>query len=174
MLLGLTAGVGLTARGQDAAIDREHQVKATFLYHFTGYVEWPETAFSESQQAVVIGILGEAPLHGPLSEISNSKTSGRTIELIRFTSIDAVEPCHILFIARGVPREHELAAIERLSGQSVLIVGETPGFAERGGAVNFVTEDDHVRIEVNHASARQRKLKISSKVLALARLIEQQ
>src|SRR5256885_282744 len=39
----------------------EYRVKATFLFQFTQFVDWPRNAFSNQQTPLVIGILGEDP-----------------------------------------------------------------------------------------------------------------
>jgi hypothetical protein len=51
----------------------------------------------------------------------------------------------------------------------VLTVGETDKFTQSGGLINFITEGDKVRFEINNDSARSAGLQISSKLLALAK-----
>ena len=64
------------------------------------------------------------------------------------------------------------AEIVRLVGdKSVLLVGETPGFAEQGGVVNFFVTGNKVRFEINPRAAGKRNLKVSSKLLNLATII---
>lgn len=52
-----------------------------------------------------------------------------------------------------------------------MTVGETDGFLESGGIVNFLMEDERVRFEINNTAARQAKLKIRSKLLRLAKRV---
>ena len=53
----------------------------------------------------------------------------------------------------------------------VLTVGETEGFASQGGIVNFKLEGGRVHLEINIDAAAQAKLRISSKVLNLAQIV---
>ena len=53
------------------------------------------------------------------------------------------------------------------------MVGETPGFAERGGIIRFTLEDNRVRFEINVDAAHQADLNISSRLLTLAKIIPQ-
>ena len=53
----------------------------------------------------------------------------------------------------------------------MLVVGDSPGLAEKGAIINFVIEDNKVRFEVNPQAARQAHLQISSKLLRLAKLV---
>src|SRR5947208_119783 len=54
-----------------------------------------------------------------------------------------------------------------------LINAETPGFAERGGIIRFTVEDNRVRFEINVEAAHLAELTISSRLLTLARIIQQ-
>jgi hypothetical protein len=174
-LLLIGSGLTLTARaGQsDGFINREYPLKALFLYNFGGYVEWPDHAFADTQQPFVIGVLGNAPVSTMLHEIAASKqVAGRRIEIKHFASPDVVGPCHILFVAGDVSSQHARAVIERLRGLPVLTVGETAGFAEQGGCVNFFIEANKIRFEINLQAAKQQQLRISAKLLALSRIVE--
>ncbi len=157
----------------DGFINREYPLKALFLYNFGGYVEWPEEAFGDAQQPFVIGVLGTAPLDTMLHEIAATKTiAGRRIEIRSFASAESVGPCQILFVARNVSASQSRQVIERLRGLPVLTVGDTAGFAKQGGCVNFYIESNKIRFEVNLEAARQQHLKISAKLLALARIVK--
>ena len=50
-------------------------------------------------------------------------------------------------------------------------MGEEPGFAERGGTINFFLEENRIRFEINTEVAKQDQLKISSKLLSLAKIV---
>jgi hypothetical protein len=173
----LLFGAGLTAEARagqgDGFINREYPLKALFLYNFAGYVEWPDHAFADTQRPFVIGVLGNAPVNTMLHEIAASKqVAGRSIEIKHFASPDVVGPCHVLFVARDVSSQHAGAVIERLRGLPVLTVGESAGFAQLGGCVNFYIEANKIRFEINLQAAKQQQLRISAKLLALSRIVE--
>lgn len=161
------------ASSEGGMVSREYPLKALFLYNFGGYVEWPAEAFTSAEQPFVIGILGSAPLDDTLRELAQTKkVAGRRIVVEQFPSVDSVRACHILFIARDVSPQHERQVLANLQSQPVLIVGESPGFASRGGCVNFYIEANKIRFEINIEAARQQHLRISSKLLALARIVQ--
>lgn len=54
---------------------------------------------------------------------------------------------------------------------NVLTVGETDQFAAHGGVIQLILRDKQVRFEINVDAASQEGLKISSKLLALARIV---
>lgn len=156
----------------ESVINREHTLKALFLYNFGSYVEWPSAAFAGGAESFVIGVLGPSPIDPTLREIATSKTiGGRRIVVKQFSTAAEVTPCQILFVTSGVNPPGQQAAIERLGDLPVLIVGESPGFARRGGCVNFFIEANKIRFEINVEAARLRGLKISAKLLALAKIV---
>ena len=61
---------------------------------------------------------------------------------------------------------------ESLKGKCVLTIGETEGFAQTGGVINFTLEENKVRFEINVDAAERSHLKISSKLLALAKVVK--
>jgi len=61
-----------------------------------------------------------------------------------------------------------LAAVK---GRSTLIVGDANGFADRGGMIQFVTQENKIRLRINLAAAKAANLTISSKLLRPATII---
>ena len=51
-------------------------------------------------------------------------------------------------------------------------MGETDSFAREGGIIAFVESENNVQLEINLAAAEQARLKISSKLLSLAKVIK--
>lgn len=164
LMAGLAANY---ARGQAA---NKYQVKAAFLYNFGRFVDWPANS---STDPFVIGILGDDPFHGALEATVKDKTiDGRQVLVNRVVSIDAARNCQVLFIS---PSESQKlpSILNSLKGSPVLTVGETTGFARLGGVINFRIEDYRVRFEINVDAAERAGLKISSKLLSLARIVKE-
>jgi hypothetical protein len=173
-LTWVSASTAMAWQGPDGAvINREYPLKALFLYNFGSYVEWPPVAFSSGRAPFVIGVLGSAPLEGTLKDLAATKTiAGRKILVESFSSVATIKPCQILFIARSVDPRQQRLAVEKLRNQHVLIVGESAGFAGQGGSVNFFIESNKIRFEINPEMVKQQQLKISSKLLSLARIVQ--
>ena len=157
----------------DESINREYPLKALFLYNFGGYIDWPTDAFANKQSPFVIGVLGTAPIEATLKELAASKTiAGRRIVVEHFDTVSDIRPCHILFITRKISQQQQRMALATLKNQHVLIVGESEGFADQGGTVNFFIEANKVRFEINPDAAKEQELKISSKLLSLAKIVQ--
>ena len=163
----------VSAQTDDAAeVNREYPIKAAYLYQFCRYVQWPTSAFADDRSPLEIGVLGSDLFGGTLDEIARTKRiDGRLIVVRRFASMAEYTPCQVLFVNASVGAEEKAVAVQKLRGLPVLIVGEEPGFAEHGGTVNFFQEENKIRFEINAEVARQARLKISSKLLSLAKIV---
>lgn len=145
-------------------------MKAAFLYNFAKFVEWPAGTFATERAPIVIGVLGDDPLGAALEQAVQGKTvNGRALVVKRLKTLP-LPVCHILFITAS-ERKRASQFIEGLLGQPVLTVGETEQFAQSGGLVNFFIEDNKVRFEINVDNAERSRIKISAKLLSLARVV---
>ena len=162
---------GQSPDGQDAVNPQyEYNVKAAFLYSFGRYVQWPQDAFDGNSGPFVLGVCGEDPFGQALDRIAQAKTiQGRKIVIRRMPTIENLQPCHILFVPHTLPLAEQIAIISRMRDKPTLLVGETPGFAEHGGGINFFLEGGTVRFEINADAIRQQKLLIDAKLLNLGK-----
>lgn len=151
----------------------DRQVKAAYLYNFAKFVEWPEHAFANSSAAMRFCIWNNPPFEAEVRQIVSGKVlAGRSLEVIGVRSIERLRSCHILFISSPDQRDVR-HIIEALREASVLTVGDMKGFIANGGMINFVLEDDRVQFEVNHKSATEVGLRISSRLLAVAKFVSE-
>jgi uncharacterized protein DUF4154 len=150
----------------------EYQVKAAFLYNFARFVEWPADAFPDARAPILLGIVGEDPFGGAMEQAVNGKTiNGRELVLKRVARQQDFKEFHMLFVSSSEAR-HLSQILESLKGKAVLTVGETEGFAQSGGVINFTLEENKVHFEINVDTAERSHLKISSKLLALAKVVK--
>jgi hypothetical protein len=84
--------------------------------------------------------------------------------------VDKLLPCHILFIS-GSNRRRLPEVLKAVDGSAILTVGEVEDFLELGGAIRILTEGDRMRFAVNLEAARRNQLRISSKLLSLAKSV---
>lgn len=147
----------------------EYQVKAEFIERFTRFIEWPR---GTPNGPFIIGVLGTDPFRGFLDKMATGrKIKGRPIEIRRFRDLAAVESCHVLFISSS-ERGRLPAVLTRTASHPILTVADSEGFASSGVLVNFYTSGDTVRFEMNEAAIERSGLRVSAKLLKLARLVE--
>jgi hypothetical protein len=149
----------------------EHRTKAYFLSQFPRFIDWPDTAFPSAQAPFLICTLGESSLGPSLAEFTRGTVEqGRRVEVRWARGEQDLRACQILFISRSTRKRYE-KVLEIVRGSSVLTVGETPDFIDAGGAVGLSFELETLHFEVNLVAANDAHLKISSRMLALARRV---
>jgi hypothetical protein len=99
--------------------------------------------------------------------VSGKNVAGRPIIVHRCDAAANIGPCHVLLVAAQDRARDALAAV---NGKPVLAVGDGDAFLPAGGTIRFFTENNKMRFEVSQSAAARAKLKISSKLLGLARL----
>lgn len=171
--LGCAALVSLAGAGSGRAAGvsaKEYEVKAAFIYKTARYVEWPQYVFEKPDSPIVIGVLGKDPFGSILDKTVAEKTmDGRPFSISRFKSPEEARNCHILFVSSSeIGNLRQIR--EALKDGPILTFGDTPGFVDRGGMINFVAGEDESKIqfEANNKAAGKANLKISSKLLKLA------
>jgi hypothetical protein len=178
VVLGISLNWTLEANAQtsDSSDSSEYLIKAGFIYNFAKFVEWPASTFSQPDSPIVIGILGTDPFGAIIDRIvEDKKIGGRGFIVKRLKwgkDVKELKECKIVFVSSS-EKGHLDDLLQALKGLPILTVGETPGFAERGGIIRFTLEDNRVRFEVNVEAAHQADLTISSRLLTLARIIQQ-
>jgi len=166
----LLAGL-VSAEAAEASVSKEYQIKAAFLYNFTKFVEWPDSAFADAKSPIVIGVLGPNPFGDELAKaVEGRKVNGRDLIVQTAEKIDDVKGVHVLFIS--ATEDQKLAGhLAALKGKPVLIVGETELFGKNGGIITFTLEGDKVRFEINMETAGGAGLKISAQLQKLAKTV---
>lgn len=154
-----------------SSIEREYEIKAAYLFNFLNYIDWPAESLPPAGGALTIGILGESPFGTALGPLNGKSIKGRTLTVKQLTSAKDAAQCQIVFICPS-----EKARLPEVLGQlkdsRILTVSEISGFAEQGGIINFFSERNKVRFQINLEAARRIQLNISSELLKLAKLVK--
>jgi hypothetical protein len=149
----------------------EDQIKAAYLFNFAKFIEWPAEVFEKADSPMQFCSTGRSLVVDELESILQGKSiNGHTIAMKRLHGPEEIKGCHLVFLAASAARQ-EQKFLEAAKGTPVLLVAETPGFARAGGTINFILEDGRVLFEVNVGAAERAHLRISSKLLALARIV---
>ena len=171
-----TAGVGVclalvfTADAQQQPAP-EYRIKAAFLYNFTLYAEWPSSAFESPEAPFVLAIAGEDPFGNELDAACRGKTvKGRVIDIRRYEQASEVSEGHLVFLPDSQAKNLGVI-LRRFRDSPVLTVGEAETFTRSGGVIRLFVEQNKVHFEVNTDAAARAKLKLSSKLLSLAKVV---
>ena len=140
----------------------ESQVKAAFLYKFTGYVEWPEGAFASADAPLNIGVIGADALAAELEQVvAGRKANDRPVLVRRLKPEDSLKGLQIVFIGQSTPPHLR-------PWPGLLVVTESEGALAQGSVINFVLVERRVRFEISLDAAEKNGLRLSSRLLAVA------
>jgi hypothetical protein len=156
-------------RAQAATTADEYQVKAAFLYKFLNFVAWPPEVFERRDTPLVIGVLGADALAQELARVVAQRTViDRPVTVRKLLQGQPVTGLHVLFVGRDMSAQVAMLS-DSAQGQALLIVSESDEAFARGSTINFVVVDNKVRFDVALRPAERARLKISSRLLAVAR-----
>jgi hypothetical protein len=142
------------------------QARASFLYNCVMFIEWPGAAASGD---VTIGVAGDAPVSTLMAEMQGRKVNGRTMRVRTIKAAEDPRDVQVLFIGDELRDVDTLLA--RTNHAAVLTVSERDDFTRRGGVVRLYTEDSRMRFEINMTQAEQVGLRVSAKMLGLAKIV---
>jgi len=173
ILIIITAGVSVGTMLDTSAETKpspEYLIKAAFLFNFTKFVEWPAESFKNDLSPFNLCILGADPFGPALDTIKDKTVKGRQLKIRRVNKVNDMEGCHILFISAS-EKENLKHILNFARNSNILTVSEIEGFAQLGGIINFIIIDKKVQFEINPDAAQHSKLKISSQLLKLAKIV---
>jgi len=174
--LALMAFAAAPAGAQTA---REYAVKASFIAKFVAFVKWPAAAErgpvpgSDPDSGVFqVAVFGPNPFHEEL-ETALRKAAPVSLPIRVRTAHDVKELAgsKLIFIGEGEKeRLGKVVAWARAHG--ALTVGDGEGFAGEGVIINFYLSGAKVRFEINPSEAERSGFQISSLLLKVARIVE--
>jgi hypothetical protein len=174
ILIGaVVVGLG-TSRAADENGTVEDKVKAAYLYRMAEYVEWPSSAFPDGEAPIRIAVVGADPLAAVLTRmLAGRAANSRPFQVRTAKPGDSFAGVHILFVGRN-----EAGALKTLlaslKSQPILTVSEVPGALPDGSVVNLVQDDSRIGFEISMGMAERNGLKLSSRLLAVAKRVERE
>ncbi|HUK47334.1 MAG TPA: YfiR family protein [Terriglobales bacterium] len=145
----------------------ESQVESAYLYNFGKFVTWP------ADHAAGVGlfeicVIGKDPFGDMLDATVNGETmNGKKIAIRRISSLPQAAECEVLFISQS--EQGRLSTIlDTAQRFDLLTVSNIKHFAEHGGIIGLVEQQDRIRFEVNRTAALRSHLILSSELLKVA------
>ncbi len=149
---------------------REYQIKASLIYNFLQFIEWPPETWEPSGGTLRLCVVGSDPFGVALSPLEKEIVQGKKIEVHRLTDGEGAKRtgCHVVYVTHAAVNEvPTVVAISKES--SVLTIGETPNFLDQGGIIALLLSDGKIVFDINQSAATQARLYISSQLLRIAR-----
>lgn len=159
LLIGLAMPAPRAATGQ-APFD--YEVKAAFVYQFVRFVEWPEGVVTGPLR---ICVAGEDVFRGALDAIVRGElVNGHPVVVHPIPYPE--RGCHVLYVS---DRASWLVYLRAVRDSPVLTIGESPSFLAEGGIIRLFRQGDNIRFEVNLDAAERVGVRLSTRLIQLAR-----
>ena len=161
--------LGINANSQQYT---EYELKSAYIFNFAKFIEFPENTFSSQRDPFIIGVIGNDALLDVLQNIIKGKTiNNRNVIAISISQLEEANNCQIILFSKTTKNQVSLY-LEYLNSKPVVTVGDNiEDFCQNGGLINFTPQNSTKRFEINTNAAQRAKLTISSKLLALARIV---
>ncbi len=145
----------------------EYAIKAAFIVNILKFVSIPENS-----EEVTLCLVKDPNLDESFAQISGEMIGNRQLKVRFIEEFGQDGLCSVYFFSRM--QSHSLAEIlPRLASSRALTIGEDERFLPSGGAINFYTEKNRIRFEIRLATAERSGIKISSKLLQLAKIFDE-
>jgi hypothetical protein len=171
--IGVLAAILLWSAPAGAQRVTAPALKAAFLYNFANFTDWPADRLAPGQR-LSLCVIGDNAVADALEQTIKGRTVDAhelTVEIIKIDG--PVSRCHLVYVS-GVDTKSSARLLDALNGTSVFTVGDGDRFAEMGGIAQLILENDRMRFVVNVDAAHRANLKISSKLLTLAKIVKDQ
>lgn len=171
-LAATAAALAVMLPAQGARAGDDNEVKADMLCNMAKFVQWPDAVMAQNKGQLVVTILGEDDLAGTIANVLSQRTVNGKPVYVRFARrVQDIHGSQIVYIATS-EMPHAEAIIAALKGAPVLTLSDVEGFAAKGGIMDFSGATPHIRFEVSLVRAEQSGLRISSRLLAIAKVVE--
>lgn len=148
--------------------NRENQIKAVYLTHFSELTRWPEKFQHETTFTIC---LYNQPLLVPfLEELSHELINNQQLKVVQIDDLKTPNNCRIIYFKKIDFIESEQEFLPLYPG--VLLVGNSRQFVTNGGSISFVLKGNKIKLIINLGQIRRSGLDISSKLLRIAEVIE--
>jgi hypothetical protein len=140
-------------------------VEAAYLFNFGKFVTWPS---AHSADSFGICILGKDPFGEALdATVAGESIDHKQIKVLRISRLQEADACEILFVSSS-EEAHLAVILSDAQRFHWLTVSDMKHFAERGGDIGMLRQENRVRFEVNRSAAEQSSLVLSSELLKVA------
>lgn len=154
---------GICCGDANQAISREYQLKTAYLFHFAELAQWPDST------QMTICVQGDSPLRFYLPALEGMEVDNKIVHIL-LDPVFAIDQCQILFLSELDALSEAMLTQAKI--HHVLLVSDVEQFASKGGMIQFTLRDNKLKLIVNLASVRAANLRLSSKLLRMAEILE--
>jgi hypothetical protein len=148
-------------------------LKAAFVFNFARFSEWPADALPP-QSPLTLCVVGDDDVERALEQtVKGQKVADHPVVVVRREPDAVGQSCNLVYASR-LNRHQYAQLIDASRNTPLLTVSDTSRFAADGGMAELYLEDGKMRFMVNLESVQRSRLRLSSRVLSLAKVVGDQ
>ena len=165
--------------------ERLEKIKAGYLVNFIRFAQWPDESFESASSPVVVTLVGDSPFSdSTIRGLEKTAIGQRSLELrqIPLEEVDQVPidveklrlelaDVHVVFMS-GLNPAHAEELVREILPKHTLSIGDHEMFARIGVMLALSTDDNKVVFYANSDAIKLSEVKLSSKLLRLARKVK--
>ncbi|MDH5600174.1 MAG: YfiR family protein [Gammaproteobacteria bacterium] len=158
------------ASAAETLSENERLLRAAFIYNFTKFTYWPDSAVTSKDSPLFICSIGEDKQVDSLKKLNNKRIKNHTVVIRSLQNEKYTNNCHVLYIAASANKQVNNIT-NTIRTRPVLTVSSISNFSHSGGMIEFFRENKKTRFKINLTAVTNAGLKISSRLLILAVII---
>ena len=156
----------MAAPAQEA---NEQLLKVAFIYNFAKFTTWPDSVFADSKAPITFCVIGKHEFGTAFDSVQGKSVGGRTVIVKYLSSYRNKDECQVVYVAPS-EKSHLPKIVSTGKEEHALTVSDMDGFAEGGGIIRMMRgADDRIGFEINAKAAEESGIKLSSRLLTLAK-----
>ena len=160
-------GLSCICSAYAAESSKEYQLKAGFLVNFVRFISWPDNAFASPEADIVFCVVGDNPFGNALDGVHLKKIGNRHLQVVYVPTLQSVPPCHLLYVAQS--EKKDLVHLSKhIASQPLVAVSDIEGFAEAGGGIEFITQNNRLAFIINYTAIKKHDVQLRASLLELA------
>jgi len=162
----MIAAPSMAAPAQEA---NEQLLKVAFIYNFAKFTTWPDSVFADPKAPITFCVVGKHEFGEAFDSVQGKSVAGHTVIVKYLTSYRNKDQCQVVYVAPSEkPRLPKIVSTSKEI--HALTVSDIDGFGESCGIIRMVRgSDDRIAFEINVKAAEASGLRLSSKLLNLAK-----
>ena len=150
----------------------EYTVKAAFVSNLASHTKWKQKTFASDSSPIKLCILGDKSLMQAFAFLDGKKMGKQSLQVTTTPPHNVSSSCNIIFFGKDTETKTVLRTLNDVNTTPVLTIGEKETFIDTGGVIRFFMEKDRLRFEINLAAAYKQHLRLSARLLKIAKITE--
>ena len=154
---------------QSQSVEKQ-AVLAVLTLNIARFTSWPEASLNDTKTSLDLCVFGDNIIQQSFETINNKKAKNKTIHIINLSRLRNLHQCQLLYI-NNLHRSRLIPLLQELKNQPILTIGESIEFVKAGGMIGLENTKGKIQLIINLPSLKQANLVISSRLLKLARIV---